>query len=126
MAQEHASQDINVAGGTLRVLSFGAGQRHALAVHGITASAMCWPAVARALPANWTLHAVDLRGRGHSTDLPGPYGLDAHIADLRDVVVALGLDRPVLVGHSLGAYVALLTAHAHPGLFERLVLIDGG
>jgi lipase len=87
---------------------------------------MCWPAVARALPAHWTLHAVDLRGRGHSTDLTGPYGLDAHIADLRDIVLALGLERPVLVGHSLGAYVALLTAHAHPELFERLVLIDGG
>jgi pimeloyl-ACP methyl ester carboxylesterase len=124
--QDFTSQDVDVAGGTLRVLSFGAGPRHALAVHGITASAMCWPAVARALPANWVLHAVDLRGRGHSTDLPSPYGLDAHIADLRDVVVALGLNRPVLVGHSLGAYVALLTAHAHPELFERLLLIDGG
>lgn len=120
------TRDVEVAGGTLRVVSFGAGERHVLAVHGVTASAMCWQAVARALPADWTLHAVDLRGRGHSTTLPGPYGFDAHSADLRRACLALGLDRPVLVGHSLGAYIALLGAASHPGMFGALVLIDGG
>ncbi len=119
-------QDVDVAGGTLRIVSFGTGRRAALAVHGITANAMCWQAVARALPADWTLHAVDLRGRGHSTALPGPFGFDAHTADLRQAVRALGLEQPVLIGHSLGAYVALLAADAHPGSFGPLVLVDGG
>jgi lipase len=121
-----ANHDIEVTGGTLRVISFGSGPRAVLAVHGITASAMSWQAVARALPADWTLHAVDLRGRGHSNDLPGPYGFDAHVADLLAVVGALGLNRPVLIGHSLGAYVALLAADAHPDVFGRLILVDGG
>jgi lipase len=120
------TRDIDVAGGTLRVRSYGSGDRHALAVHGVTANAACWQAVARALPADWTLHAVDVRGRGHSAGLPGPFGFDAHIADLREVSVSLGLDRPVLAGHSLGAYIALLAADASPSTFGRLVLIDGG
>jgi lipase len=118
--------DVDVAGGTLRVLSWGSGPRPAIAVHGITGNAVCWQAVARALPEDWTLYAVDLRGRGHSAALPGPYGFDQHGADLRDAVLALGLDRPVLTGHSLGAYVALLAAEAYPAAFGRLVLIDGG
>lgn len=118
--------DTDVAGGTLRVLSWGAGPRPVIAVHGITASAVCWRAVARALPEDWTLYAIDLRGRGHSAALPGPYGLDQHGADLRDAVLGLGLGRPVLVGHSLGAYIALLAADAHPEAFGRLVLVDGG
>jgi len=120
------SHDVDVAGGTLRVVSFGTGPRAALAVHGITANAMCWQGVAKALPADWTLHAVDLRGRGHSTSLPGPFGFDAHADDLVRTTRALGLERPVLIGHSLGAYVALLAADTHPDSFGPLVLVDGG
>lgn len=120
------THDADVAGGTLRVLSWSAGPRAVLAVHGITANAVCWQAVARALPEDWTLYAVDLRGRGHSAALPGPYGFDQHGADLRGAVLALGLERPVLVGHSLGAYIALLAGDAHPETFGRLVLVDGG
>jgi len=118
--------DVAVAGGTLRVLSFGTGPVHAIAVHGITANASCWQAVARALPEQCTLHAVDVRGRSHSAALPGPYGFDQHAADLRALALALDLDQPVLVGHSLGAYIALLTADAHADLFGGLLLIDGG
>jgi lipase len=119
-------RDVDVAGGTLRVRSYGTGDHHALAVHGITANATCWQAVARALPDDWTLHAIDVRGRGYSAGLPGPFGFDAHAADLREVSLALRLDRPVLAGHSLGAYIALLAADACPGAFSRLVLVDGG
>ncbi|MCW2930094.1 MAG: alpha/beta hydrolase fold protein [Actinomycetia bacterium] len=120
------ARDIEVAGGTLRVLSYGTGGSHVIAVHGVTANAACWQAVARALPAGWMLHAVDVRGRGHSAALPGPFGFETHAADLRQVARALGLGRPVLTGHSLGAYIALLAAGSSPGVFGRLVLIDGG
>lgn len=126
MAIDHQAHDVGVAGGTLRVLSFGTGGRHVLAVHGVTASAMSWQAVARALPADWTLHAVDLRGRGHSSHLPGPFGFGAHTADLAAVCAALDLEQPVLAGHSLGAYITLLAADANPGLFGPLILVDGG
>lgn len=121
-----SDRDVDVTGGKLRVVSFGTGRRAVLAVHGITANAICWQAVARALPTDWTLHAVDLRGRGHSTALPGPFGFDAHAADLRQATVAFGLERPSLLGHSLGAYIALLAADAYPGIFGPLILIDGG
>ena len=126
MKAQIKERDVDVTGGKLRVLSFGTGSRQAVAVHGVTANAMCWQAIARALPADWTLHAVDLRGRGHSTMLPGPFGFEAHTADLCQVLSALDLEHPILVGHSLGAYIALLAADAHPGAFGSLVLIDGG
>ena len=114
-----------VPGGTLHGLQFGTGDRTALAVHGITASAMAWPAVAAALPDGWSLVALDLRGRGASRELPGPFGLAAHAADVAAAATALGGDL-VLVGHSMGAYVSVLAAAAHPDLFTRLVLVDGG
>jgi pimeloyl-ACP methyl ester carboxylesterase len=96
-----------------------------LAAHGITASAMSFAAVARALPAHWILIAVDLRGRGRSNALPGPFGLDRHAEDLAAAAAHVG--RPVvLTGQSMGAYAALRAAARFPELFTRLVLIDGG
>ena len=117
--------DVPVDGGDLRVLLWGNGKHVAVAVHGITASAMAWQAVARQMPSDWTLAAPDLRGRGHSAELPGPYGLEQHAADVAAVLRHLG-GRPVLAGHSMGAYVGLLARDAHPQLVRRLVLVDGG
>jgi pimeloyl-ACP methyl ester carboxylesterase len=130
---------IPVDGGKLRVLVWGTGKRVAVGLHGITASAMSWQAVARHMPADWTLAAPDLRGRGHSSHLPGPYGLDRHAADVtavlrhfngsgatgRSGITGRSGARPVLAGHSMGAYVALLARDAHPELTRRLVLVDG-
>src|SRR5205814_106953 len=73
--------DVPVEGGTLRVLRFGTGPRLAVAVHGISASGMSFGAVARHLPDGWSLAAPDLRGRGGSAGLPGPYGMDRHAED---------------------------------------------
>lgn len=117
--------NVAVDGGDLRVLQWGTGKRVAVAVHGITASAMSWQAVARHMPPDWTLAAPDLRGRGHSRDLPGPFGLDRHASDVVAVLRHFG-GKPVLAGHSMGAYVALLARDAHPELVRRLVLVDGG
>ena len=117
--------NVAVDGGDLRVLLWGTGKRVAVAVHGITASGMSWQAVARHMPSDWTLAAPDLRGRGHSRDLPGPFGLDRQARDVVAVLRHFG-GRPVLAGHSMGAYVALLARDAHPELVRRLVLVDGG
>jgi len=118
--------DVPVEGGALRVLRFGTGPSVAVAVHGIAGSAMVWRALARALPAGWTLLAPDLRGRGGSAGLPGPYGIRRHAADVVRVIEHAGAGTAVLAGHSFGAYVALLAAEARPDLVPRLLLLDGG
>lgn len=117
--------EVPAGGSDLHVVRFGAGRGTVLAVHGITSCAMAFGAVARRLPPGWTMLAPDLRGRGRSAGLPGPYGLARHAADV--CAVAQRQDRPVvLAGHSMGAFVALLAAAARPELFRRLVLVDGG
>ncbi|NEA43798.1 alpha/beta hydrolase, partial [Streptomyces sp. SID11385] len=57
---------------------------------------------------------------------PGPWGIAAHADDAAALVAALGLERPVLAGHSMGAFVAALAAVRHPGSFGELLLVDGG
>lgn len=97
-----------------------------LAIHGITSSSASWAAVARALGDRAALVAVDLRGRGGSRELPGPYGLDAHDRDMLAVLDHCGIERGVVVGHSLGAYVTARLAAEHPDRVRAVVLVDGG
>ncbi|SBT43605.1 alpha/beta fold hydrolase [Micromonospora narathiwatensis] len=118
---------VEVPDGTLTALRFGTGPKIAVAAHGITASGMAYRAVARQLPADWSLIALDLRGRGGSAAAPGPYGMSRHAEDLCAAAVQFGQGRPVaLVGQSMGAYAALRAAARRPELFSRLVLVDGG
>lgn len=128
---EPTSIPVEVRGGTLAVFRYGPPappERTVLALHGITASSRCWPALARQLPDDWALVAVDLRGRGASRHLPGA-GLDGHVGDLTTVLHAIdpdGTGQVTVLGHSMGAYVALLLADHAPDAIGALVLVDGG
>ena len=127
-----ACHDVSVPGGALRVARAGPPPEEAdavvLAVHGITSSLMAWRTVARdlALRPGLCLLAPDLRGRGQSAALPGPYGMARHVTDLIAVLDDAGVERAVLVGHSMGAYVVARLAARHPERAAAVVLIDGG
>ncbi len=126
-----AEIEVPVAGGALSVAIAGPDAPGAaalvLGVHGITASHRSLAVVARHLVARGITFLVpDLRGRGASAALPGPYGLAAHVADLLAVLDHWGVDRAVLAGHSMGAYIVTRLAAAHPGRCSGVVLVDGG
>jgi pimeloyl-ACP methyl ester carboxylesterase len=97
-----------------------------IAVHGITGNGLAWAPVARALGGRGGIVAVDLRGRGASRELPPPYGTAAYVADLIATIDDLGLERALLVGHSLGAYIVARLAVDHPDRVRELILVDGG
>jgi pimeloyl-ACP methyl ester carboxylesterase len=97
-----------------------------LAIHGITASSRAWVTIARHLGDRVTFIAPDLRGRGVSCDLPGAYGMAAHLEDLEAVLDFSGVVRAVMAGHSMGAYIAPRLAASHPERAEAVVMIDGG
>lgn len=126
MTLDYTSFVVATEGGDLHVGRWGHGDKVVVAAHGITGNHMSWQAVARHLPADVSLVAPDLRGRGRSTDLPGPFGMRAHAADLLAVLDHLGLDHAVLTGHSMGAYVATTAATSDTQRWSSLVLIDGG
>ena len=101
-----------------------------LAVHGITGNGLAWRRVAdevdrRHGPGRVRFLAPDLRGRGGSRGAPGPFGLAAHVEDLRSIASIFGA-KPILVGHSMGAFIAALACATHPDTFAGAVLVDGG
>lgn len=117
---------VAVDGGELAVARWGSGGPVVLAAHGITSSALAWTLVGRALAGEATFLAPDLRGRGRSAGVRGPFGIGAHADDLLAVLDAEGAERAVLVGHSMGGFVAALAAARHPGRCAGLVMVDGG
>jgi pimeloyl-ACP methyl ester carboxylesterase len=116
--------DVPVAGGSLHVTSWEGTGPPVLAIHGITSSGWAWPFLASVL--DRPLVAPDLRGRGRSNSLPGPYGLAAHAEDCAAVIEAVSDQRVVVVGHSMGGFVATVLAARRPDLVRALVLVDGG
>ena len=116
---------VPLAGGDLFVAQWGSGPP-VLAVHGITGSHAAWSWVVDRLAGAVTLIAPDLRGRGASNGLPGPFGMAAHAADLVAVLDHLEVSRAVVVGHSMGAWVAATLAAHYPERVSSLILVDGG
>lgn len=132
VARTHTYTEVDVAvdGGTLHAgvwepLAAADGVPTVLAIHGITATHRAWDWVAPDL-AGVRVVAPDLRGRGRSNGLPGPFGMARHADDVAALADQVGARGVVVAGHSMGGFVAVVLAHRHPELVRSLVLVDGG
>jgi lipase len=97
-----------------------------VALHGLTASYMSFLGMAERLAGRRPVFALDLRGRGDSGKPAGPYGMAQHARDVASAMRAMGLGPSVIVGHSMGGFVAAALAAQEPELVSGVVLIDGG
>jgi len=123
---------IPVKGGDLALYRFGNNSHSAtnlpiLLIHGVTSSNRVFQMFAKSLVARgFVPYAVDLRGRGHSNNLPGPFGMKSHARDMADVIKFLGVESIDVIGHSMGAFVAVALQGTEPKLVKKLTLVDGG
>jgi pimeloyl-ACP methyl ester carboxylesterase len=92
-------------------------------VHGLGMAHDYWAELAKVLEPTGTVHALDLPGFGDAPEPREPLSMPAAGELLAELLVAEGIERPVLVGHSTGAQVVAETAARHPELVDRLVLI---
>lgn len=100
----------------------------ALALHGFSGCRLHFSNLAEALDGKVELLALDCRGRGRSShpDDPARFGMRRHAEDAAAVLRALDLSDVVVVGTSMGAWIAMQLAAHHPDLVRSLVLVDGG
>jgi len=90
-------------------------------IHGAGGNHLAWPPALRRLP-HVTTYAVDLPGHGRSEGA-GRERIEEYAADLVRFLDTLGIERAVLVGHSMGGAIAQTVALTHPGRVDGLVLL---
>jgi len=97
-------------------------------MHGLTRNSSDFEGLAAHLVGRHRLIVPDQRGRGRSDRDPQPanYVPATYSADMLGMIARLGLDRPILIGTSMGGLMAMIMAALHPGGFRGLVLNDVG
>jgi pimeloyl-ACP methyl ester carboxylesterase len=105
-----------------------AGNPPFLLIHGLASARRIWDLVAPELVTQGKVAVVALDQRGHGlSDKPDTgYSTDQVVADDLALATALNLAKPIVVGHSWGATIALAYAASHPEAVSGLVLVDGG
>jgi pimeloyl-ACP methyl ester carboxylesterase len=92
-------------------------------LHGLLGSSRNWQSVARALAPHHRVLCVDLRNHGRSPWAP-TMGYAEMAADVRALIEAQRLERPVVIGHSMGGKTAMALALETPEAIGRLVVVD--
>ena len=119
------SRHVFANGIRLHYLRLGQGRSPLILLPGITAPAATWEFVAERLASRNDVYVMDIRGRGLSQGGSGlAYGLDDYAADTDSFIRALGFDRPAIVGHSMGARIAVRLAARYPAAIGKVVLAD--
>ena len=110
----------------LHVRNWGGDGTPVVLLHGLASTCRIWDLTAPILARDFSVIAVDQRGHGDSGKPEDGYDFATVGDDVAALLKGRGIERPVLVGHSWGADVALELAVAKPGLLRGIVFVDGG
>ncbi|MBR7620530.1 alpha/beta hydrolase [Phenylobacterium sp. 20VBR1] len=117
-----SSGRVEVSGGHLAYHRTG-GEGPALVLsHGLTDNGLCWQRLADALAPNFDIIMLDARGHGDSSRMPA--GDHDPAQDIDEAIEGLGLARPIVMGHSVGARATASYANAHPDRVAKVILED--
>lgn len=119
---------VPVAGGSLALFRYGPESGDpVLLIHGVTSSNRAFQLFADSLIARGkSPYAIDLRGRGDSNSLPGPFGMAQHAKDMAAVIDFFGWKQPDVIGHSMGGFVLAAIVALFPDRIGKAVFADGG
>jgi len=96
-----------------------------LLLHGNTANAWWWARMAASMPSAYRLIAIDLRGHGDSEWVrPAAYGPANHADDLARLIETIGIERPIVAGHSMGGIAVAAFTQEYPRMARAAIAID--
>ncbi|HOT91385.1 MAG TPA: alpha/beta hydrolase [Anaerolineae bacterium] len=124
MVTHWTQEDVLVNGVRLHYTRTGHGDKRPMVlIHGFSDNGLCWTPVARALEADYDVIMPDMRGHGLSARVQPGDDVDM-AADVAELIRTLGLHRPIVGGHSMGAGVTYQLVVRFPELVSALFLED--
>jgi N-formylmaleamate deformylase len=124
MTNKWFSGDVMADGIKLHYYRTGGDKPAVVLAHGITDNGLCWTRLAQTLAQDYDLIMYDARGHGFSDAPATGYTMKEHVADLAGLVETLGLEKPALIGHSMGAANVAAAIATHPNLASGAILED--
>ena len=112
------------AGVKLHIQRSGGAKPPVVLCHGFSDDGNCWPLVARELTKTHDVILADARGHGLSDAPRKGYGPEEMAGDMAEIITQLNLDKPAVLGHSMGAITAMALAGLYPELPGRVLLED--
>jgi pimeloyl-ACP methyl ester carboxylesterase len=118
------SDDAETNGIRLHYTRTGGDKPPLVLAHGVTDSGLCWTPIAEVLAPDYDVIMVEARGHGRSEAPQQGYDSPTQAADLADLIGALGLHKPSVLGHSMGAVTTLVLAGMYPDVPGAIILED--
>jgi N-formylmaleamate deformylase len=125
MSRHLHGYNVRANGVRLHLLRYGGQGKRLLLLPGITSPAITWGFVAERLAQHYDVHVLDFRGRGLSENRPGlDASLDAMAGDVTALLEVLQWREAIVLGHSMGARVAIRAAARKGDRIAHLLLVD--
>ena len=119
-----ASEFVNTNGIQVHFNRISGGGKPLILVHGITDNGLCWTRLAKSLEPEYDIIMIDARRYGYSDACEKGYQKQEHAADLAGLIETLKLDKPSLIGHSMGGSNVAVLAGNYPDLVDKIILED--
>ena len=94
-------------------------------IHGFYCSGDVWKEVVERYQNNYECHILTLAGFGGNAPNLNEHFLESVKDDIIGYAKAKHLDKPILMGHSMGGYLSFWAAASAPGVFEKVIAVDG-
>lgn len=95
-------------------------------VHGVTDNGVCWTDVSLKMQDSYDIYMLDTRGHGLSDPFTHTDDGDTLIKDVVGFVKAKGFEKPIIMGHSMGAATVMRVGAEYPDLAKAVIMLDPG
>lgn len=121
---DYSSGDVIANGVKLHYYRTGGNKPAMVLLHGVTDDGLCWSPVVDVLADQFDLVMVDLRGHGKSKAPEEGYTLSVMAGEVVALIKELALEKPIIMGHSMGAITTMTLAGLFPDVARAIVLED--
>lgn len=93
-------------------------------VHGVTDNGLCWTTLALKLQGSYNIYMLDARGHGLSDPFTPADNGETMVKDVVEALRVMKFEKPLLVGHSMGAATVMRVGAEYPGLAKAIIMLD--